>query len=103
MQSKISLKFPFVTQDKEKPKLKPQIKQSIIDDFEKAYTQNCDQQRQRKKNRNVSPDSQFDPLNLPPKQHLMDDHTILDKPHRIDITQIGENKMPLAGRLTEIG
>lgn len=42
MQSKISLKFPFVSIDKEKPKMKPSIKQSIIDDFEKAYAFNCD-------------------------------------------------------------
>lgn len=38
MQSKISLKFPFVSAvQKEKARMKPAIKQSIIDDFERAY------------------------------------------------------------------
>lgn len=41
MQSKISLKFPLAALEKEKLKLKPSIKQSIIDDFEKAYLENC--------------------------------------------------------------
>jgi hypothetical protein len=66
MQSKISLKFPFPTHMKEKIKMKPSIKQSVIDQFEKAYAQNCDQNHTRLKNRNVSPDSQFDKLNAPP-------------------------------------
>ena len=48
MQTKISLKFPFVTEDaKVKQKMKPTIKQTIIDDFDKAYALNCDQTRQR--------------------------------------------------------
>jgi hypothetical protein len=66
IQSKISLKFPLAALDKEKPKVKMSIKQSIVDDFEKAYKNNCNQEKMRKKNRNVSPDSPFDPLNKPP-------------------------------------
>lgn len=33
----------------------------------------------------------------------MDDPKFLDKPHRLDLAEVGENTMPLAGRLTEIG
>ena len=50
--------------------MKPIIKQSIIDDFEKAYQANCNQDKQRLKNRNVSFDSPFDPANKPPKEYL---------------------------------
>jgi hypothetical protein len=41
LQSKISLKFPLSAIEKEKVKLKPSVKQSIIDDFDKAYILNC--------------------------------------------------------------
>jgi len=41
MQSKISLKFPLSAVAHDKPKMAPTIKQSIIDDFEKAYKFNC--------------------------------------------------------------
>ena len=39
---KISLKFPLSAVVHEKPKVKPKIKQSIIDNFEIAYANNCD-------------------------------------------------------------
>jgi len=42
LQSKISLKFPLAAMEKEKEKPKPNIKQSIIDDFEKTYKHICD-------------------------------------------------------------
>ena len=42
------------------------VKQSVLDEFEKAYAMNCDQKLTRKKNRNVSYDSPFDPANKPP-------------------------------------
>ena len=42
MQSKISLKFPLSSEVSSKAKMAPTIKQSIIDDFEKAYALNCD-------------------------------------------------------------
>jgi hypothetical protein len=45
MQSKISLKFPLSSEVAEKMKLAPTIKQSIVDDFEKAYALNCDQNK----------------------------------------------------------
>lgn len=45
MQSKISLKFPLAAVVQEKPKMKPTIKQSIIDNFEIAYANNCDKDK----------------------------------------------------------
>ena len=103
LQSKISLKFPLTSLEKEKVKLQPTIKQSIIDDFNRAYALNCDKERQRKKNRNVSYDSPFDPDNKPPKEYLIDDPKFLDKPGRLDLKHMANSKLPLAGRLTEIG
>ena len=103
IQSKISLKFPLASLEKEKVKMKPAIKQSIIDDFERAYANNCDQEKQRKKNRNVSKDNQFDPQNKPPKEYLEDDPKFLDKPGRLNLDKQGSSNLPLAGRLTEIG
>lgn len=41
LQSKISLKFPLAAIEKEKVRMKPTVKQSIIDDFDKAYLLNC--------------------------------------------------------------
>ena len=41
LQSKISLKFPLSADLVEKAKMAPTVKQSIIDDFEKAYKFNC--------------------------------------------------------------
>ena len=85
LQSKINLKFPLANATKEKPKMKPSIKQSIIDDFEKTYAMNCDQDRQRKKNRNVSWDSVFNPANKPPIEHIAPDPKVLEKPCRINM------------------
>ena len=88
LQSKISLKFPLAALEKEKVRPKPSIKQSIIDDFERTYAHICDKDRQRKKNRNVSVDSFFDPNNKVPKEYLQVDPSFLDKPHRIDILKV---------------
>jgi hypothetical protein len=103
LQSKISLKFPLAALEKEAQREKPQIKQSIIDDFEKAYSRICNKETQRKKNRNVSFDSPFDPANKPPAQYLQIDRGLSEKPTKIDVRRISMPKAPLAGRLTEIG
>ena len=42
MKSRISLKFPLASIVKEKEKMKPVIKQSILDEFDKVYRENCD-------------------------------------------------------------
>lgn len=102
LQSKISLKFSLAAIDQDKVKIKPAIKQSIIDDFEEAYKVNCDQDRQRTKNRMVSEESFFHPVNKPPKEYYVPDY-ILEKPGRINIRDVNAPIQPLAGRLTEIG
>lgn len=56
----------------------------------------------RKKNRDVSYDSPFEPNNIPPKEHLLAD-IILDKPGKIDLSRIDATKIPLAGRMGELG
>ena len=102
MRSKISLKFSLAAADLDKKRLGPQIKQSIIDDFERAYVKVCDQDRQRARGRNVSMDSQFDPTNIPPKEYLQNDPKYLEKPGRIDLKSYN-TEQALAGRLSEIG
>ena len=63
---------------------------------------NCDQKATRKKNRNVSYDSPFDPNNVPPQQHLQAEK-ILDKPGKIDLAKFDPTTIPLAGRMGELG
>ena len=52
--------------------------------------------------RNVSPDSSFHPDNKPPIEYLVDD-PILEKPNRLILNDVNTSKLPLAGRLTDIG
>lgn len=65
----------------------------------------CNQKYQRNKNRDVSPDSPFKRGNLPPAQYLNDDYAYAKNPTKIDPIRDGGdiNKIPLAGRLTEVG
>lgn len=67
--------------------MKPTIKPSVIEKFEKAYANNCDQNKQRTKNRNVSHDSPFDPVNKPPRQYIEDD-VILEKPGKLNLKDV---------------
>ena len=62
---------------------------------------NCDQKLTRKKHRNVSYDSPFDPANKPPEQHMKPEK-ILEKPGKIDLKDYDANKIPLAGRMGEL-
>lgn len=57
----------------------------------------------RKKHKSVSPDSPFDKNNLPPRQYLVDDKHIIEKPNHIDLKDYDASKIPLAGRLSEVG
>ena len=54
LQSKINLQFNIKEFEKEKELLKPKIQQKVLDDFEKTYALNCDKEKQRLKNINVS-------------------------------------------------
>ena len=56
----------------------------------------------RIKNRNVSYDSPFDPKNVPPNQYIQPEK-ILEKPCKLDLTGIDSSKVPLAGRLGQLG
>jgi len=42
-------------------------------------------------------------MNKPPREYLINDSKFLDKPGRINVQKMEENKQPLAGLLTEIG
>ena len=69
LQSKISLKFALASAEDTKPKKSAHldIKQKVIDDFERAYAENCDQNMARNRHRNVSKDNYFHPDNDPPE------------------------------------
>ena len=46
------------------------VKQGILDEFDKVYAENCDQNLTRLRHRNVSHDSPFDPRNKPGQQYM---------------------------------
>ena len=60
------------------------VEQGVIDDFNKKYAENCNQDKMRLKHRNVSGDSPFDPVNKPPNQYVQPEK-ILDKPGKLDL------------------
>ena len=60
----------------EKPKELIRIKDGHVEEFEKVYKAMCNPVYQRKKNRNVSMDSPFDKLNVPPREYLEYDYKI---------------------------
>lgn len=63
----------------------------------------CNPVYQRKKNRNVSIESPFDGNNIPPKQYLVDDYAFPVNPTKMNPMDNDFKKVPLAGRVTEIG
>ena len=75
----------------------------MIQEFDKNYKAMCNQQYQRKKNRNVSPESPFDKNNIPPKQYLQYDYQIPKNPTKQNPKEIDISNIQLAGRLTEVG
>ena len=70
LRSKINLQIGGEEVQARKKTNKITVKQSFLDEFEKRYQMNCNQNETRKKHRNVSYDSPFDPKNVPPLQHL---------------------------------
>ncbi len=88
---------------KEKPRPKQKIKQEILDEFERRYGETCNQNHMRKKMRNVSPDNVFNKVNLPPKEHIEEDTNISKKINNVSPTDFDSSKIPLAGRLSELG
>ena len=88
---------------KKKQKEKLTVKQEILDEFERRFSENCNQILMRKKHKSVSPDSPFDKNNLPPRCYLVDDKNIKEKPNKIELKDYDVSQMPLAGRLSEVG
>ena len=78
------------------------VDQGVIDDFDRAYAENCDQKKMRIKHRNVSYDSPFDPKNKPPEQYIKPEY-ILEKPSKLDLSKYDASKIPLAGKLGTLG
>jgi hypothetical protein len=54
----------------DKPKIVYKIKERVIEDFERKYSEACNQKMMRKKNRGVSKDSPFFEGNKPPIEHI---------------------------------
>ena len=103
LRSKINLNIGGEAVDTSKKKRdKVTVKESFLEEFEKRYAENCNQQFMRIKNRNVSYDSPFDPKNVPPNQYIQPEK-ILEKPCKLDLTGIDSSKVPLAGRLGQLG
>ena len=102
LQSKIDLSNYTEKLPKRQKNKKVSIKQSVIDDFDKMYLDNCDNKAMNTKQRGVSVDNSFHISNKTPKDHLVPDK-ILEKPGRLtNLAQLKDSK-PLAGRFSEIG
>ena len=70
IRSKINIKISGEEANRKKRQNNVSVEQNVIDDFDKAYAENCDQTKMRHKHRNVSYDSPFDPKNKPPEQYV---------------------------------
>ena len=102
MRSKINIKISAPEAVHRKRVNKITVDQSTIDEFDKRYAENCDQGLMRIKHRNVSQDSPFDPKNKPPDQYVKPEN-VIEKPCKIDLSQIDGSKIPLAGKLGTLG
>lgn len=102
VRSKINIKITAPAVEHRKRINKITVDQGVIEEFDKRYAENCDQRLMRIKHRNVSYDSPFDPKNKPPDQYLKPEN-VLEKPCKIDITQVDGSKIPLAGKLGTLG
>jgi hypothetical protein len=102
IRSKINIKIEALEAVKKKRLNKVIVEQKVLDEFEKAYAKNCNQEQVRLKHRNVCFDSPFDPRNKPPDQYVKPE-VILEKPGKIDLTKIDTSKIPLAGKLGILG
>ncbi|CDW74739.1 UNKNOWN [Stylonychia lemnae] len=103
LQSKINLKFPIKEMLHDRAKEAIKVKEGHTQEFDKIYNEQCNPQFQRNKNRNVSNQSPFDKNNVPPKQYLEDDYVISKSPNKMSPNQYDASKIPLAGRVSEIG
>jgi len=101
LQSKINLKMRQ-EEAKKREREKVSVKQEFIDEFDRKFTDNCDNKKMNRKQRGVSMDNPFEQHNKPPIEHLIPEK-ILDKPGAIrNLNKLGDAR-PLAGRFSEIG
>mmetsp|Transcript_25030 Transcript_25030/g.31312 ORF Transcript_25030/g.31312 Transcript_25030/m.31312 type:complete len:140 (+) Transcript_25030:579-998(+) len=78
------------------------VDQKTLDDFEKAYAENCDQDAMRYKHRNVGPSSPFHPKNVPPEQYRIPEK-ITGSPNKIDHRGFDANTIKYSGRVSSLG
>jgi hypothetical protein len=85
-----------VIKKKKKNEIRVDSKADLV--ITEKYKELFNQKHMRDKNRMVSYDSSFHPLNKPPQQYL-DYEKILEKPCKIDLKGIDTKGIPLAGKL----
>ena len=102
LRSKINLKITAEEAQKRKRSNKVTVEQSVLDEFEKAYAENCNQEKVRIKNRAVGPKNPFHPKNVPPDQYIIPEK-ILEKPCKLDHRGFDAKTIPYSGRLGNFG
>ena len=78
------------------------VPQQTIDDFNKAYAENCDQEAMRWKHRNVGPSNPFHPKNVPPEQYRVPEK-VTASPNVMDHTGFDSNAIKFSGRMSPLG
>lgn len=101
LRSKIDLTVK-IEEAAKKEKEKIAVNQSLVDEFNQAYAENCNQELARLRARNVSADNPFDVRNKPPAEHVVPDKITIacNKPHEI---KKGFHERKLAGSMTGLG
>lgn len=102
LQSKINLKMFQEENRKARAKESISVKQSFLEEFDRKYRENCDNNFMSRKMRGVSNENPFQEHNKPPIEHLIPDY-ILEKPCKISPAALRIDDKPLAGKYSEIG
>ena len=103
LQSKINLRFPIEENTQKTTKNREiTVKKEFIEEFDRKYTEMCDNKKMNIKQRGISMDNPFEKQNKPPIEHLLP-NKILEKPGYIKNLKELKDEKPLAGRFSEIG
>jgi hypothetical protein len=91
-----------------KIKEKMNVKQSLLDEFDRVYAENCDQKLTRLRHRNVSHDSPFDPRNAPGLKYMealkADEAKVAKRPNQVNVNDfIGSTRKEASGKMTGLG
>ena len=78
------------------------VDQKALDDFEKAYVENCDQKKMRLKHRNAGPSNPFHPQNVPPEQYRIPEH-ITASPTKVSPNKLGSKSIKYSGKMGKLG